>query len=43
MVKAKIGNSLAVQLLGLCTLTAEGAGLIPVGELRSHKLRSMAI
>ena len=33
-------NSLEVQQLGLCTLTAEGPGLIPGWslELKSHKL-----
>ena len=36
------GNSLVVQWLGLCTLTAEGLYLIPGWELRSHKLSSRA-
>ena len=31
-----MGNSLAVQWLGLCAFTAEGAGSIPGWELRSH-------
>ena len=37
-----VGNSLAVQWLGLCTLTAKGPGSIPGGELRSHKPRGVA-
>ena len=42
VVKACLGNSLAVQWLGLHTLTAEGRGSIPgvqslVWELKSHK------
>lgn len=33
-----LGNSLAIQWLGVHVLTAEGWGLIPqVRELRSHK------
>ena len=36
------GNSLVVQWLGLCTLTAEGLYLIPGRELRSHKLSGRA-
>ena len=35
--KKKRGNCLAVWCLGLGAFTAVGPGLIPVGELRSHK------
>ena len=32
--RKRVGNSLAVQWLGLCTLTAEGPGSIPVWETK---------
>ena len=35
--KKKRGNCLAVWCLGLGAFTTVGPGLIPVGELRSHK------
>jgi len=34
----QMGNSLAVQWLGLYASNAGGLGLIPDGELRFHKL-----
>ena len=37
-VQFPLGNSLAVQWLGLCPFIAEGPGFILVGKLRSHKL-----
>ena len=36
------GNSLAVQWLGLCTVTAVAPGQSLVGELTSHKPRGVA-
>ena len=40
--KDTCGNSLVVQWLGLCALTAKGLGLIRVRELSSHKPCGMA-
>ena len=40
--KASGGNSLPVQWLGLPGFTAEGLSQSLVGELRSHKPRSMS-
>ena len=37
-----MGNSLAVQWLGLCAFTADSLGSIPVRERRSHKPHNMA-
>ena len=39
--KNSVGNSLAVQWLGLGVFTAVGPGLISVRELRSQKLLFM--
>ena len=37
-----MGNSLAVQWLGLCAFTADSLGSIPVREQRSHKPHNVA-
>ena len=39
--ESRAGNSLAVQWLGLCALTAKGPHSIPGQGTRSHKLHGM--